>query len=64
MKFINYIPRIGEKKIVTKFLWFPVAINYYDHFEIRWFEKATIEYVYTKINAYADWIPFRFIDKE
>ena len=60
MKFIEHIPKIGEKKTITKFLWFPVIINYIDHYEIRWLEKATIEYKFQRL----DWIPYRFIDKE
>lgn len=61
MQFRKRIHINGEKKIVTKFLWFPVTINYIDHYEIRWLEKATIEYKYEDNWAYSHWIPNRFI---
>lgn len=54
----------GEKKIVTKFLWFPVIVDYIDHYEIRWLEKATIEYRYEDSWGDCWWTPYRFIDKE
>ena len=39
------ISKVGDKKIVTKFLWFPKKINR----ETRWLEKATWEEEYQQI---------------
>ena len=64
MKFRKHIPIDGERKIVTKFLWFPIAVNYIDHWQIRWLEKATIEYKYENCCGDCWWTPYRFIDKE
>lgn len=62
MRFKKNIPIEGIRKTVTKFLWFPVAINFIDHWDIRWLEKATIEYRYTRCWGDCWWIPYRFID--
>ena len=42
MKWI--LPKIGEKRIITVFLWSPLEING----ERRWFEKVKIEQVFIK----------------
>ena len=58
-------PEKGDKKVVTKFLWFPVCINH----DCRWLEKATIEYKFAGWDygnydcwEWELWIPKKFID--
>jgi hypothetical protein len=46
---------IGDIRIKTKFLWWPLEINR----EVRWLERATIKYVYRE-----SWIPIAFINNE
>lgn len=55
-------PKIGDVKVVTKFLWLPLEIN----FETRWLEDATIKYVYVTghVDSYKYWQPIEFVDKE
>lgn len=64
MKFKLAFHKIGDTKIVRKFLWFPVSI---DH-EIRWLEYATIIYKYSnkshKVGMLDDWVAMEFINKE
>lgn len=56
--------KIGEKRIVTKFLFFPVTIKD----ETRWFEKVTLEEEYeygqdiTTGSSWEYWRPIRWID--
>ncbi len=55
--------RVGDVKVITKFLWFPVWINH----EYRWLEKATIRYSLkyrTKYFIGTEWRPVKFIDEE
>ena len=60
------ISKVGDKKIVTKFLWFPKKINR----ETRWLEKATWEEEYQQICESEEecytysykWIKIRWID--
>lgn len=52
-------PSEGDKKIVTKFLLFPLTIN----FETRWLEKATIRYKYFNyIHGGGWWQSVEFLD--
>lgn len=51
-------PVSGETKIVKKFLWLPLEID----FETRWLEEATIKYRYCDIDQ--DWLPIEFLDNE
>lgn len=52
----------GEERIITKFLWFPVTINY----ERRWLEKVKIkmrrEIEYTYAGYYEYWSYISFVD--
>lgn len=43
--------RIGDSKLVTKFLWFPKCID----FQWRWFEKTS---------WYKIWTGYNWIDRE
>lgn len=43
-------PRYGDRRTVTKFLWFPLQIGK----ETRWFEMATIEQRYIDGGCYGD----------
>lgn len=59
---------VGTKKLVHKFLWFPVHLGD----EIRWLERATIEYEWMHYTQLAveicegidvvGWVKIRFID--
>lgn len=40
MKFKFKIPKMGDTKIVRKFLFFPIFM----HNEVRWLEYATVKY--------------------
>lgn len=62
MKFKKHIPRNGEIKTITKFLWLPLSIDKLDHWETRWLEKVTIEYQYQCYWDDEGWVPIRFID--
>ena len=59
------IPVCGERRTVTKFLWFPLKINK----EVRWLEKATYVEEYGSFyfcgGYYMDWNPIKWVnDKE
>jgi hypothetical protein len=68
MKFIKHPPVPGTKKIVIKFLWWPLTINN----ETRWFETVTIQYEYVAYAKYlnykqnvivnSEWKPIKFIE--
>ena len=49
-------PKMGDKKIVTKFAFFPIRIDD----EVRWLEKVAIEMEY----GITMWIPTKFIDDD
>lgn len=63
MKIKFIIPKIGDSKIVRKFLWFPVSIDR----EIRWLEYATVRYKYSnnsyKVGMLDSWIAIEFINE-
>lgn len=57
------IPVYGERRTVTKFLWFPLEINK----EVRWLEKATYIEEYDRFYLggeyyYMDWNPIKWVD--
>lgn len=52
------VPKYGDIKIVKKFLFLPLTIDY----ETRWWEEVTIKYVYKERNS--SWEPLRFLDNE
>jgi len=68
MKLIKHPPVPGTKKIVKKFLLWPIRINN----ETRLFKTVTIQYEYVEYGSYnnistnilkrREWIPIKFID--
>lgn len=53
-------PETGDEKTETKFLWFPVTIDY----ETRWLEKATIVSVFHRRDGLYDrsgWTKIKFL---
>lgn len=54
MRWYKHKPKMGDKKIVTKFALFPIEIDN----EVRWLEKVTIEMEY----GITMWHPMKFID--
>ena len=60
MRWIKEQYELGDTKIETKFLWFPVEIKG----ETRWLETVTIEYICRLYwsGAFAYWHESRFID--
>jgi hypothetical protein len=54
----NLEPNCGDRRIVTKFLLFPIVIDN----EFRWLEKVKIEQKYILSPFGYSWINKRFID--
>ena len=55
----------GERRTVTKFLWFPLEINK----EVRWLEKTTYVEEYDRFYFcgeyyYMDWNPIKWVDNK
>jgi len=66
LKWFKYTPKLGDKKVVEKFLLWPRSI-YKNHVEEkRWLEKVRLHYVYVEIDfitdTYNDWELVRFED--
>lgn len=59
------IVELGDKREITKFLWFPLKINK----ETRWLEMTTIEQKYSEKVIYGEegayikkyWLTLRFV---
>lgn len=52
MRFIIDNPEVGDKRVKTKFLWFPKKIGT----EIRWLETATWVEVFVYQNGQVFWV--------
>ena len=54
-------PRLGDEKVVTKFLLLPLWID----FETRWLERVTIRHrVCPTQYGGTEWRPIEFVDEE
>lgn len=51
-------PRIGDQRVVTKFLWFPKNING----ENRWLERASWVESWVRMMDNSWWEPKRWVD--
>jgi len=60
MRWTNYLPTEGDKRIRTSFLLWPKTIKQ----ETRWMEKATWEEIYECGFDWCRFIPVRWIDIE
>jgi len=60
MRWTNYLPTEGDKRIRTSFLLWPKTIKQ----ETRWMEKATWEEIYEPGLDWCQFIPVRWIDIE
>ena len=50
--------RVGEQRIITKFLLFPKTINH----EMRWLEYSTYTKFYGMVNGVYKWYDLKWID--
>jgi hypothetical protein len=54
------LPKDGEKRKKTKFLWFPMTIDD----ETRWLERTTWIEKYYNLPYYWGWRPYEWIDED
>ena len=65
MRKIKQLYKLGDTKLVTKFLWLPLTIYLGSTAESRWWEHATVEYVLQgrrRRGLTGRWFASRFID--
>lgn len=66
----RYDPKIGSKKMVSKFWWLPVVIHETDSKKLLWLERASIEYTYirhfghnTIVSKTGSWKPTKIVNR-